>query len=149
MGRRRVDLRTAAELLGISSDAVRKRAKRGTMPSEIGADGRLYVWVDAGEPETYPTGEARGGGELVDELRDRVQSLEGQVAAEREASGELRRIIAALTQRIPEIEPPRDSTPEPRDAAENTTEPRPGTETPASDTEQPRAPWWRRFFGIE
>lgn len=112
-------------MLGISSDAVRKRAKRGTMPSETGADGRLYVRVDAGESDTYPPASLADRGELVDELRDRVQSLEGQLAAEREASGELRQIIAAMTSRIPEIEPPREAElpPEPPDAPENAAAP--------------------------
>jgi hypothetical protein len=37
--------------------------------------------------------------------RDRIVAiLENQLAEERAASGELRRIIAALTQRIPQLE---------------------------------------------
>jgi hypothetical protein len=150
MGRRRVDLRTAAALLGISSDAVRKRAKRGTMPHETGADGKLYVWVDTGEPtgETgaYPPGDSGAlARELADELRDRVQSLENQLDKEREASSELRRIIAAMTSRIPELQAP----PAPRDAPENAAPPRPGTDAPAGDTEPEKRSWWRRFFGFE
>ena len=39
-------LKEAAEFLGSTSEAVRKRAKRGTIPSETGEDGMLYVWVD-------------------------------------------------------------------------------------------------------
>jgi hypothetical protein len=57
MGRQRLDLKAAAEALGVTSEAVRKRAKRGTLPSETGEDGRLYVWVDDGSPTgwTAPT----------------------------------------------------------------------------------------------
>jgi hypothetical protein len=41
---RRVHLSDAAELLGVSKDAVRMRVKRGTLRSEKGEDGRVYVW---------------------------------------------------------------------------------------------------------
>lgn len=90
-------------MLGISSDALRKRAKRGTIPYETGVDGKLYVWVDAGETEDFPTGDQGERDELVEELRDRVLALE-------EANRENRRIIAALTSRIPQLEPPRDES---------------------------------------
>jgi hypothetical protein len=56
MGSRRMDLKEAAEVLGVTSDAVRKRAKRGTIPSETGLDGLLYVWVDDGSPDGLPIG---------------------------------------------------------------------------------------------
>ena len=39
-------LKTAAEIMGTTTEAVRKRAKRGTLASETGEDGRLYVRVD-------------------------------------------------------------------------------------------------------
>jgi DNA-directed RNA polymerase specialized sigma24 family protein len=42
MPRRRVDLREAAEILGTSVDAVRKRIQRGTLESEK-EDGKVYV----------------------------------------------------------------------------------------------------------
>ncbi len=59
---------------------------------------------------------------------------------------EHRRIIAALTQRIPQLEAPQ----EPRDAPETASEDVGGTETPAGDTGEPRrSSWWRRFFGFE
>jgi hypothetical protein len=138
MDRRRVDLQTAAELLGISSAAVRKRAKRGSIPYETGADGKLYVWVDEakpGETDDYPPEDDRreddrrrgGRDELVEELRDRVGALEA-------ANRENRRIIAALTSRIPELEAPRDSAPaQPMDEREE-------TETAAADPPVPGAP---------
>jgi hypothetical protein len=65
---RRVTLTEAAQVLGISKEAVRKRVQRGTLPSDVGEDGRRYVYLDAvgddGPPgglhgETWPPG---GGG---------------------------------------------------------------------------------------
>jgi len=153
MGRRRVDLQTAAQLLGISSDAVRKRAKRGNIDYETGADGKLYVWVDTGQTTDHPSREGTFGiegglhhvhNELVEELRERVRFLERQVEEEREANRENRRLLAAALERIPEIEAPRGE-PESRESASEEatgTPPPPEPEEPTS----PR-PWWRRMFG--
>ncbi len=153
MAGQRVDLQTAAELLGISSDAVRKRAKRGTIPYETGVDGKLYVWVDEaspGETDDYPDEPTdRDQGDLVAELRDQVAFLRRELEAERNAHAETRRIAYALAQRVPELASPRDAPQEPRDARETATEDVGGTETPAGDTGEPRRSWWRRFFGFE
>jgi hypothetical protein len=157
---RRVHLSEAAELLGVSKDAVRMRVKRGTLRSEKGEDGRVYVWVNVnpdGDPNTvHPEPQVEAWRKLIDELRDRVRSLE-------EANRENRRIIAALTQRIPELEPP--ASPEPSGAPEGAgkeqerAEPRSGTGGPQTGSERPRdtaefpmrgsltRPWWRRVFG--
>jgi hypothetical protein len=74
--------------------------KLGTLRPAKGEDGRVYVWVNVipdGSPnDTNLQGEVEHYRQLIDELRDRVHSLE-------EANSENRRIIAALTQRIPEL----------------------------------------------
>ncbi len=131
MGRRRVDLQTAAQLLGISSDAVRKRAKRGNIDYVTGADGKLYVWVDTGETEDYPSSEGtfptehglhHVHNELVEELRERVRFLERQVEEEREANRENRRLLAAALERIPpQIEALREEREVPESASEEPT----------------------------
>jgi hypothetical protein len=41
-----VDLKDAAKILDTTTEAVRKRAKRGTLLSTTGEYGRLYVRVD-------------------------------------------------------------------------------------------------------
>jgi hypothetical protein len=149
---RRVRLSEAAEIMGVSKDAVRMRVKRGTLRSEKGEDGRVYVWVNVnpdGDQNTIhpePHVEASAARELVEELRDRVRSLE-------EANRENRRIIAALTSRIPEIEAPREqpsaASPEPPEAPRAATE-QPGRVEPQTSLEGAREgserPWWRRVF---
>jgi hypothetical protein len=131
MGRRRVDLQEAAEILGISSDAVRKRAKRGTLDHETGADGKLYVWVDDGETD---------GRTPPDEDRDRlIEFLRSELAAWQEEARRKDHIIAALTQRIPELEP----APDPREASETAS----GGPAKGDVPEEERQPWWRRLFG--
>jgi hypothetical protein len=155
---RRVRLSEAAELLGVSKDAVRMRVKRGTLRSEKGEDGRVYVWVnvdpDADQNAVHPQGEVRAYRELIEELRDRVRLLE-------EANRENRRIIAALTQRIPELEAPLEPPGGPQSAAGGgvVEEPRPGGEEAQEGPERPPdkaegpvrgslgRPWWRRVFG--
>ena len=49
MTRQKLDTKQAAQVLGISTDAVHKRARRGSLDSEKGSDGRVYVWLDVEE----------------------------------------------------------------------------------------------------
>jgi hypothetical protein len=44
--RQKLDVKQAAQVLGISTDAVHKRVKRGSLDSEKSQDGRVYVWLD-------------------------------------------------------------------------------------------------------
>jgi hypothetical protein len=91
----------------VSKDAVRMRVKQGTLRSEKGEDGGVYVWMnvipDAAPKCVHPQGDVDPYRELVEELRDRVRSLE-------EANRENKRIIAALISRIPVIEAPQNAS---------------------------------------
>jgi hypothetical protein len=119
----RLTMQEAAEALGTSVDAVRMRARRGSLLSEKDPDGRVYVWVDSDESETKP----RLNGEstvLIAAKDETIRVLHEQLEAEREAHREARRIIAGLVQRIPELEAPQ----EPLGGPENVS-------------------WWRRVFG--
>ena len=153
-----VDLKEAAETLGVTSEAVRKRVRRGTIASEKHEDGRVLVWVDAGSDGGsdggYDERVGRGYDELLEEVRDRMRFLEKQLDEEREANRENRRIIAGLVQRVPELEPAREAPPESRESPETATEEPysthapPSPETPVSDAQNKRS-WWRAFFGLE
>jgi hypothetical protein len=104
---RRVPIAEAAEILGISKDAVRMRIRRGTLRSEKSSDKVhvLLVLEEHADQDTVHSGvQGEPYRELVDELRDRVRSLE-------ETNRENMRIIAALTQRILGTEIPREQTP--------------------------------------
>ena len=108
-------------------DAVRKRVKRGTLESEKDADGRLYVFLDTDQESDHPRSD-------TDRL---ISTLEEQLALEREAHAEARRLLAAALERIPALEP--------------SAEPRESPEAPAEDVGSgdvpPRRSWWRRMFG--
>jgi hypothetical protein len=111
MSGRWVDLREAAELLGTSTEAVRKRAARGSLRSDR-RDGRVLVWVDEGRTEGGR--EAQVDREALIEAKDQaIRILEEQLREEREARRRADTIIAQLTQanaalaaRIPELEAP-------------------------------------------
>jgi hypothetical protein len=152
-GSERASLRDAAKILDISEGAVRKRIRRGTLRSEIGDDGRRYVFVERGpKGETRGTveGEPEGGDALISEMRGRIDDLRNQLESEREANRENRRIIAALTSRIPELEPVPPSE-APRMPQEEPEPPSEGDDSEAGEDpgEQQRGayrPWWRRIF---
>ena len=134
----RLTVHDAARRLGISEDAVRMRVKRGTLSAEK-EGGRLYVLLDI-EPTTDRTDE------LIRELRARVHSLEYQLDQEREANRENRRIIAALTSRIPAIEAPSEVPGAPETTSEEPESAEPHPER-IEDQEATQGPWWRRMFG--
>lgn len=165
---RRVHISEAAELLGVSKDAVRMRIRRGTMRSEKVND-RVYVWVNVDQERDQDTVHPQAQvepSEMVEELRDRIAYLERQVEAERKAraeeSRELRRLLAGLIERVPQLEPPaepqgsQESREEPgrQDTSPSTTsQPAEGDSVPlwhggdAAPEDPPRRPWWRRWFG--
>jgi hypothetical protein len=143
----------AALVLGISEGAVRKRVERGKMRAEHDADGRLIVYLDATTTTTDTTRDrprqSRDDRYTIS-LEDQVAYLRGQLDQERTASAELRRIVAGLTQRIPEIEAaPTQAKPEPRESPASAGPTR--TPTDAGDgqeTAAQRRPWWQRVFGV-
>jgi hypothetical protein len=105
----------AAQVLGISAEAVRGRIRRDTLPVER-EGGTVYVLLDHPADDRTTTDQPRTTSDqpgdrtdlLITELQDRVRSL-------KEANRENRRIIAALTQRIPSIAAPQEPSeaPEP------------------------------------
>ncbi len=132
---RRVTVKEAAGILGISPEAVRARIKRGTLHKEKDQDGTVYVRLDGdgtGDGTHYAH---QGRDELVAQLR-------AEVEAWREESRRKDHIIAALVQRVPELEAARDETQAPEPSGSGDVPPEP------EEAAQPRS-WWRRFFGFE
>jgi hypothetical protein len=131
-----LDLGEAAEALGVTREAVRRRAKRGTLESERGGDGKLYVWVDtdhhAADGGRDPDHHERD--ELVEELRDRIRYLE-------EESRRKDHLLAAALERIP---PGIEAPPESRESSEPLSEEPGGVEDRGDED---RRSWWRRVFG--
>jgi len=149
----------AARVLGIGTDAVRKRIARDTISHEKDADGRVYVYLDTGHDEGHDVQETAP--QLVESLREQIGYLQGVIATRdeelRTRSEELRRrdqdlerrdrIIAALTERIPQaLEPPSEARESPQTVED---EPERAETRPATGGAQESAhrPWWRRVFG--
>jgi excisionase family DNA binding protein len=163
-----ITVQEAARRLGVKEDAIRKRMQRGTLKHEKDpTDGRVYVYLDTtqdGSQDTsQDTAEDASYDALVETLSDQVSYLKAVIQTrDRELEArteELRRkdhIIAALTERIPELEPASETRKAPERAGEtsDTAEPRSTTEEQQEPTSQAQASpqeeqrsWWRRMFG--
>jgi ribosomal protein L13E len=149
----RLSVPKAAERLGITQDAVRKRVKRGYIEWEKDEDGRLYVWVDPAETAKETSSETSKD---IDEtmLLDYVETLKERI---RHLEDEARRkdhLLAAALEKIPAaIEPPQATPDTPRDARETPSEPRPSSQAGEGYSEQEEATegserrsWWRRLI---
>jgi hypothetical protein len=146
----------AADMLGISTGAVRNRLSRGTLRSTK-ESGTVCVLLpaDMSRDAERDTDDMPGGmppsdsDVLTSELRDRLRYVEGQLEAERQAHAEARRIIAGLVERIPAIEAPRDEpAKQPETGVDETEGASPCPD--ATDVQEGSAearPWWRRMFG--
>ena len=139
----RLSVAEAAERLGVTRDAIHKRIRRDSIEHEQGEDGRFYVFVDTSAIGTERSADVSIDDRtdiLIAELQDRIRSLE-------EANRENRRIIVALTSRIPELPAA------PSEARESPITFRTGperedtTEASGEREEATERPWWRRMFG--
>jgi hypothetical protein len=151
--RRRYTVTEAAEILGITVEAVRGRIKRGTIEHERTDEG-VFVWIDTDRPTTSsrPVEDRLDDRvRLVEALREQVADLRAQLAAERDANSENRRLLAAALERIPAIEPP--ETPEPPESVSEASDTAEAQSAPEGQQEQASRPqeeqrsWWRRLFG--
>jgi len=146
-----VTLKEAADILGVSKEAVRKRVIRGTLRSEKGGDGRRYVYIDAGGDEA-PTRERDA---LISEMQERLAFLERELDVRTEEIRRRDTIIMNMTEAMKALNPPAQHEPvvarespemveeepegsEPRSAAGGAQEAAQGGE---------RRSWWRRLIG--
>jgi excisionase family DNA binding protein len=110
----RASVREAAELLGTTVDAIRKRVQRGTIPYEKVPDGRVWILLDTVQDSTGHRQDTdrpqSDSGALISEMRARIESLERQLEQERQANSEHRRLLAAALERIPpQLEAPSEA----------------------------------------
>ncbi len=152
----------AAEALGVTVDAIRSRIKRHTI-MHVREDGRVYVLLSGDQGViSHDQGDDQGTAnraapppqtgpdhrdELLEELRNRVRALE-------EANRENRRIILALTSRLPlQLEAPPETRDAPETARQDAGRVEDRNETAEAQTgareaeETARRPWWLRILG--
>jgi hypothetical protein len=154
MSGRWVDLREAAELLDTSTEAVRKRAARGSLRSDR-QDGRVLVWVDEGRTEGGREAQVdreallESKDETISILREQLRLRAEEIQRRDVIISQLTQANAALAARVPELEAA-ESHEEAAEAAE-TVEHEPEREKPHSATveaqEGTQRPWWQRWFG--
>ena len=144
----RLTIPDAAKLLGITEAAVRQRIRRGTIQFEK-TDERTFVYVTPEETQAIPEdNQSRDTALLYQAMQDQIDTLKQELALRNE---ELRRkdhLLAALTERIPAIEAPKEEPSEPRESAVSSSEEESTgavPQEPAAD--EIRQSWWRRLFG--
>jgi len=138
----RITVPVAADLLGVTQSAVRKRIQRGTIPWDKDEEGRIFVYVDPSEvgPEIGEdtSRDAAAAGQSRDELlevyREQVDFLRREL--ERKDA-----ILMSLTQRMPEL----GAASEPRESPETVSEDRGKGDVPP-EQEKPVSSWWRKLF---
>ena len=141
----RVTVSEAADLLGVSQSAVRKRIQRGTITWDKDDEGRIYVYVEYSEASPGiredklrdgASGQSRD--EIIEVYRDQVEFLRREL--ERKDT-----LLMSLMQRVPELE----AASEHRDAETPTEDAGRCDDVPPEPQETPRRRSWlyRFFFG--
>src|SRR5215217_4486888 len=95
----RVTVPEAAELLGITAEAVRMRIKRGTLRSER-QGGRVFVLLGQSQPTDRPDEPTT----LISEMRSRIQFLEDEL--QRKDA-----ILLNMTEAMKALNPPAQEAP--------------------------------------
>jgi excisionase family DNA binding protein len=146
----RLTVAQAADRLGVTQDAVRKRIARGTLRHEKDYEGRIFVYLDTFESESKTGQDSRQDREsktVLDDAKDRyTRSLEDQIEFLRQELERKDTIIMSLTQRIPELQAPSEPSGAPETVSE---EPDKGTTPSEQEKPSQRRSWWRAFLGLE
>jgi hypothetical protein len=149
----RVSVQEAADRLGITVDAIRKRVQRGTIGHDKDEDGRVWILLDTDRTRHAADQDSAGhrqddeSSALISEMRAHNETLQDQLQAERQGHAEARRLLMAALERIPpQLEAPQEAT-----EASETVEEEPEGKEPRSDAPSPQdgtqRPWWRRLIG--
>jgi hypothetical protein len=173
---RRVTVAEAAEILGITAEAVRTRIKRDKLRSvkdPPDRTGTVYVLLEVDQTgpnidstsqvQDQTSDQTQGRGELVEALREQVAYLQGVIATRdrelEQRAEEIRRrdmalereqqLTAMFATRLGELEPAQEvrESPESPGPTQDPT-PAPGEAHAAAEAPQRRG-WWQRLFGGE
>jgi hypothetical protein len=134
---KRVTVREAAMLLGVSEGAVRKRVDRGTLEHDKGKDGKVYVYLPTGVRDGVDASTTLESNALISEMKERVAFLEEELRRKDAILMNMTETMKALSSAVSE------ASPEPRESpVTSSQEQGNGDHRP----EQGRRSWWRRLF---
>jgi hypothetical protein len=136
----RVSVQEAAEQLGTTVDAMRKRVQRNTIPHEKDVDGRVWIMLATDRTRQDPTGHRQDGepSVLISEMRNRIQFLEDEL--QRKDA-----ILLNMTEAMKALSPPSEARESPQtvEEASEGAEAHPATEEPQEGVQAPeRRRWW-------
>ena len=155
---RRFTVHQAAEVLGITPEAVRSRIQRGTLAKEKGDDGTVYVRLNDDQLRTntdehtdqssFIGDETVDQSQLVERMSSEIEHLREMLALRDEEIRRRDHLLAAALERIPAIESPPDTVPsEPPESPETSSEESYSTHAPPEPQEpSQRRSWLHRFF---
>lgn len=143
----------AAERLGVTQDAVRKRIHRDAIAWEQDGEGRYYVYLEDTGDTTRNTYRAtrqdssrdNSRDDLLRAMQDQIDTLKQEVVDWKEEARRKDHLLAAALERIPAIEAPEESAPHARGSDLAASEEQGKGDAPP-EPEQRRS-WWQRFFG--
>lgn len=148
---KRYSVAEAAEALGVSQDAVRKRIKRGTVEHGKDDRGRIYVLLDPSETRrtTHQESDQDAPAGMVEVLRDEISHLRRESERKDAIIMQLSQATAEQARTIRALEAPDASRGEQNTGQES---PRTGPErssTPETGevNSEPRGGWISRWFG--
>lgn len=167
----RLPVAEAAELLGVTPSAVRKRVERGTLASDKEEDGRLFVYLDltatdhddrrttphdtprpshdAPRDGSHDTSDGLTGDAVIRELRNHMAGMQDQIRFLREELERKDAILLTLAQRVPELEPTKEEPPEPSRSSQIASEASADGRGHSTEEGQQKPSWWKSFLGIE
>jgi DNA-binding transcriptional MerR regulator len=152
----RYSIAEAAKALGVTQQAIHGRISRGTIRHERAEDGKQYVYLTDDELSDKQVENALPNGfitEYIASLKSEIETLKSHTASlehdREEWKEEARRkdtiiaqmnqSLAAMINRIPELEAPADATESPT-AADN------GEDKGSIPPDAQNRSWWRRMF---
>ena len=136
----------AAKKLEVTQEAIRARIRRGTIEHDKDETGKTYVYLTEEETHSQHEGNAVVNGvvnDYITTLKSEIESLKEDKEVWQEEAKRKDTIIMALTNRIPELEAPPETTPE---ATEGSVK---DPETQSRGVVPPKPQnrsWWRRIF---
>lgn len=148
ISKQRLTIKEASEVLGITEPALRQRIRRGQYESEKDDDGRIYVWLDVQSMSQVESNQAllEAKDETIAHLNEQLSFLRAELERKDHLLAQMNANIAALTERIPAIEPPAEVPPDEPESPVTASEEGANAQVPPEpETAEPQ-PWWRRIF---